>query len=199
MASIAPDLLVTLLPGHGLRFPPRPGGVLAIAVSPQALRSPTNTLTQVVRVENDGITWVGALDEKLLKLVPGQLPNCRDRLCSLLFQGERTWKVILPGELRQPDSRIRDTVYRGSRPWLVLAGPGPFGILAAPLNDAQGDGKRKSYQVFIPQVDFDMAAVKDSLLEPGHIWSFPQSTKTAGELYAHARPDVEASVINTFL
>ncbi len=191
MATIAPGTAVTLSAPYtgALAVPPPPNASLHIAVHEGALRAGArNLLTQVVAIEGGGITWAGALDERMLEVVDAApVPDARLLLSWCLGRGSM-WNIIWPGDLaRRPGEQDLYTVYRVSRPWVVLGALDDDSPLAAPLNDATNP---VWFTPVIEAHDILMPNAKRCQLELAHLWSFPVMGQVDGTISAGARPAI---------
>jgi len=187
MATISQDLVVSMRtkPTPDLTYPPAATGTLVIAVHAGAFKAKGNRLTQVAQFVEGELAWAGALDEGMVQVESGAIAGSRGLLAAYLLQGPRVWQVVRPGELRPSGKSRPDTVYQGDRPWVVVAGPGRYGLLAMPLNDAAG--RMGAWHHFISGADLVFPASKDSKLEMNHLWSFPETLQTKGYLAQRVR------------
>jgi hypothetical protein len=176
-----------------LTFPP-PTEEVVIAVHPAALKAPENRLTLAAWEDDAGeIEWVGAIDERMVVGQLGRTESPRPRIGASLFESSRCWDLVWPGHLLRPEVPSPYlTLYDGDRPWIVLGELASGAPLAAPLNDARGNPKW--YAPRIGRADLEGAGAKDAQLEMAHLWSFPGSLPTVGELRERARPAVRQAV-----
>lgn len=195
---LASGTAVSLLPVYrdALAFPPPDDVPLYIAVHPGALRAgERNRLTQVVAAGARGITWVGALDERMLE--PGDAPPMRDARALLSWYLGRgsTWNVIWPGDLSRRPGEDLFTVYRTSRPWVILGELDDGSPLAAPLNDATNP---TWFTPVIEANDILLPNAKRCQLELAHLWSFPPGLQVSGSISRGTRRAVNEALRGYF-
>jgi hypothetical protein len=197
MATLRPDLLVTLVPSAvsgaaALAYPPTGTGTLVVAVHGAALKARGHRLTQLVELsDDDKVLWAGALDERLLAPKTDKRKGGRELAALAFFKGPRCWEIITPGALRTSAEAPVDTIWPVVSPWLVLADHPSFGLLAAPLGTT---GKEERWAHALPAAALPPAIASTSqlhLVELNHVWSFPASTPTVGEVARSARSVVQ--------
>jgi hypothetical protein len=183
-----------------LVFPPLPSDSLWIGVHPNALRvGARSRQTSVVAIDQDDeISWVGALDEQMLKPLAGRTKGLRRRLRNHLLVGKRLWTVVFVRSLVVGDPwRPYRTVYAGSRPWVVLGELGNGELLAAPLNDAATNPKW--FTPVIGRSDVQISgSTKDVQLELAHLWSIDPAVQRLGQIAPRARELVGQDVWRYF-
>ena len=200
MPTIAADRSVQLVPGADarLRYLPPQGAQLFVAIEAAALKAPRSRLTTVIAVQREQIVWVASIDEAMVHTSVNNRPNARAELTTLLLtESPRRFDIIRPGWLRTHGPLIQDTVYQKDRPWIVIGESAHCGLLAVPLNDA-GAGPRGHYQHHLNAADLNFAGSKDSTAELAHIWSFPASLPSAGQVHAAAHASLAAAVKGYF-
>jgi hypothetical protein len=187
VARIMPNARVVMKSAamRTLRFPP-PSPELVIAVHRAALRATGNTLTLAAHVSHASITWVGAVDERMLDVAEGTASeDARKLISTCLVTGPCLWHCIAPGPLLAVPSAGPTTVYGGSRPWLVVGRLETGVVLAVPVNDARG--QEKWYAPHIPAGALPTPEAKDSQIELAHLWSLPAGWRDIGILEAGQR------------
>jgi hypothetical protein len=198
LATIEPGRQVELGPRELARLVYRPPETdsLWIAVHPNALRAgPRSRLTLVAATDpSDEITWVGAVDEQMLRPLPARRPAVRRSLRDRLLVGKRLWTVVFVRGLVVGDPwRPYLTVYAGSRPWVVLGELAGGELLAVPLNDAHDNPKW--YTPVVARGDIWMkGSTKDAQLELAHLWSLDPDVRTVGQIAPRAREAVGQDV-----
>jgi hypothetical protein len=197
VATLPPGTIVDLseYAAEMLRFLP-PDGDLVVVVHPSALRATWSAHTQVAHLGDEGLGWLGALDEGLLvTLDEPPDPDARAACAACFLRGERLWEVVRPGALLVPDApKAPSTVYAGSdqRPWIVLGEADTGDLLAAPLNDASNP---KWWTPVVPHAALSFPGnVKDSQVELAHAWSLPASIASVGSVTPAGRGAVERAV-----
>ena len=197
MATLPPGTAVDLTEyaSEVLSFPP-PDGDLVIVVHPAALRAPWDAHTQVAQVDDDGLTWLGALGEdRLVTLDEEPDPGARAACAARFLRGARLWEVARPGALLVPDApRAPSTIYGGSdrRPWIVVGETDTGELIAAPLNDASNP---KWWTPIVPRTALSFPGnVKDAQVELAHAWSLPARVASIGEVTAIGRGSIERAI-----
>ncbi|MDF1522185.1 MAG: hypothetical protein P1P87_05125 [Trueperaceae bacterium] len=197
MATLPPGTIVDLseYAAEVLRFLPPDGG-LVVVVHPSALRATGSAHTQVAQLGEDGLAWLGALDEGMLvTLDEPPDPDARAACAACFLRGERLWEVVRPGALRVAEApKAPSTVYAGSelRPWIVLGETDTGDLLAAPLNDASNP---KWWTPVLPSAALSFPGnVKDAQVELAHVWSLPASIPSVGAVTPAGRGAVEREV-----
>lgn len=193
MARLAAGTVALLDGGElaRLRFPP-PGEEVVVAVHPGALESRGNALTLAASMDGDEVTWVGAIDERMIAGGLGRTASPRGLIARRLFLGDRCWSLVWPGHLlRDAGAGPRFTVYHGDRPWIVLGMLESGSLLAAPLNDATNP---KWYAPGVDAEHLQGGAAKDGQLEMAHLWSLPQGLPAAGVVGEGAREGLRRAV-----
>lgn len=177
MASVEPDTQISFVPGaaDGLVYGP-PVGNGVVAVHPLALRASQNALTLVVTFGDGSPSWVGAIDESMVKVAPSQAAKAasvRLLIARQLSTGSSSLDIVRPGPLLRPGwTDVRTTVYKGDRPWIVIGRLQSGAVLAAPLNDASG--RQFWFTPVVAPPDLDFFSAKASQVELAHLWSFPE-------------------------
>lgn len=197
MATLPPGTIVDLseYAAEVLRFLP-PDGDLVVVVHPSALHAARSAHTQVARLGDDGLAWLGALDEGMLVTLDAEPdPDARADCAARFLQGARLWEVVRPGALFVPDApRTPSTVYAGSdrRPWIVLGETDTGDLLAAPLNDASNP---KWWTPVVPHAALSFPGnVKNAQVELAHVWSLPASIASVGAVTPLGRGAVERAL-----
>lgn len=208
MATLRPDLVVSLRPTTSLTSPPTGTGTLVIAVHGAALKARGDRLTQVVEFALDGgvVRWAGALDERDLVAVPEaeKHPGARTALATLLFRGPRCFQVITPGTLQTapPPERSRDAMWSEASPWLVVGDDPTAGLLAMPIGTNPA-ARESRWAPAIPSTNLpeqvtQRGAGGGPLLESNHLWTFDpakiQADSVIGELAKPARKALTRAV-----
>lgn len=197
MATLPPGTVVDLseYAAEVLRFLP-PDGDLVVVVHPSALRATWSAHTQVAQVGDEGLGWLGALDEAMLvTLDAAPDPGARAVCAACFLRGERLWDVVRPGALLVPDApKGPSTVYAGSdqRPWIVLGETDAGDPIAVPLNDASNP---KWWTPVVPRAALSFPGnVKDAQVELAHAWSLPAAIASVGTVTPLGRDAVERAV-----
>jgi hypothetical protein len=194
MARYAPGSVLMLLEDERSRltFPP-PEDEVVVAVHEGALRAPENLLSLAATVDEGNVTWVGAIDERMVAGALGRTSSPRPLIARRLFEGERCWSTIWPGPLTTvAGAGPRFTLYHGERPWVVLGELVGGSLLAAPLNDAVGNPKWFAPRIAAP--DIGGAGAKDGQLEMAHLWSLPEDLPAFGDVAEGARAALRNAV-----
>ena len=91
------------------------------------------------------------------------------------------------------------TIYAGSelRPWVVVGETAPGGLIAAPLNDAQGNPKWWTPTVRQRDMAFS-GNNKDAQVELAHLWTLPDSLPREGALTATGSDTVFSAIREYF-
>jgi len=202
MATIPAGAHVSLREEYhaALAFPPPADDHLYVAVHHGALNAGSaNRLTQVISIGDREVTWVGALDERML--VVGDRspdPDARMLLTWLLGRG-RFGEIIWPGDLvvvgTHPQVDLY-TVYQKSRPWVVVGALDDGTPIAAPLNDATNP---LWFTPIIEEADILMPGPKRAQLELAHLWSFPSDPEARGRVSDHAAAQISGAIAAYFL
>ena len=199
MASIPAGTPVRFRAGElaRLRFPP-PCAEVVIAVHPNALRAPQNSLTLAACADGAGcLQWVGAVDERMLLPSGERGASLRAAILERLLIGGRSWQVVRPGLLTA--SGVGDpylTLYAGERPWVVLGELEDGQLLAAPLNGVLGNPKWFAPQVAARHLLFPGA--RPAQLELAHLWSLPATLPRSGVVHGDARADLGWAVFEYY-
>ena len=207
MATIMPGARVALKPDHLDMFSYPPDDCdLHVVVHEKAIKAKENALTTVMTISADGeIGWIGSLDESSVIDSDEEGVSLRGRIAALLFSGERVWQIIRPGLLLKPRYEgLETTVYKKSRPWVVLGRLENGKLLAAPLNAFETDSReidaeedklkrwlKSPYRVQIREHELQFDGAKMSFLELAHLWSFPCSIESVGQVAFGARQRIE--------
>ncbi len=196
MATLAPGTRVVLRPGvrETLRFAPPAGDDLLIAVHAGALRAGAgNLLTLVVAMRDDAISWLGALDERMLATTADDLaPDPRRLVRSQLLAGNDLWRVVWPGPLLTATGDVATTVYGGDRPWLVVGETTAGERIACPLNSASGGAKW--WTPLLEPADLPFAGSKSSLVELAHLWAIGRPADARKAISGRGQDTVGAAI-----
>jgi hypothetical protein len=190
MATITSGTPVALVEVYEerLAFPPPAGGALYVAVHEGALRAgERNRLTQVVGLDGGRVTWLGALDERMLAEREGAPERDVRTLVAWLLGRGAFGQVIWPGDLaRRPGDDLL-TVYQKDRPWLVVGALDDGSPVAAPLNEASNP---LWFTPVIEARDQLVPNAKRVQVELAHLWSFPEGSEVSGGVNSAAREAV---------
>jgi hypothetical protein len=194
MATIPSGTPVFLLSDYetSLAFPPPAEGSLFVAVHEGALRvGARNPLTQIAALEGGTVTWMGALDERMLIERDGPREVDVGTLVAWVLGRGRFGEVIWPGDLVCPPGERLFTVYQKSRPWIIVGGLDDGSPVAAPLNDATNP---LWFTPVIEAHDQIVPNAKRVQVELAHLWSFPANAATYGSVNQTARETIVAAL-----